>query len=130
MRDFLISTSPNDTPSKSSPNDPNRSSSPNVPRKSSSPNDPSKAPNDPSKTSSSPNDPSKAPDQGVVAFLHLLTSLLPAEPSYPCLEFTVTSAIPLGAGRSSNSIIDFKAMNAKVAMSESFIANLSLTSKH
>ena len=46
--------------------------------------------------SSSP-DPVKAPDQGVVAFLHLLTSLQPA--SHPPLEFTVTSAIPLGAGQ-------------------------------
>ena len=46
--------------------------------------------------SSSP-DPLKAPDQGVVAFLHLLTSLQPA--SHPPLEFTVTSAIPLGAGK-------------------------------
>ena len=100
LRDFLISTS--------------TSSFPNVPSK-----------------SSSPNDPSKVPDQGVVAFLHLLTSLLPAEPSsYPCLEFTVTSAIPLGAGRSSNSTIDIKATNAKVAMSGSFIAILSLTSNH
>ena len=57
-------------------------------------------------TSSSPDstkaldqDSSKAPDQGVVAFLHLLTFLLPADPSsFPLLEFTVTSAIPLGAG--------------------------------
>ena len=50
---------------------------------------------------SSSADSSKAPDQGVVAFLHLLTSVLPGggETSYPPLEFTVTSAIPLGAGQ-------------------------------
>ena len=49
---------------------------------------------------SSSADPSASPDHGVVAFLHLLTSLLPSQPSYPPLQFTVTSAIPLGAGPS------------------------------
>ena len=48
---------------------------------------------------SSSADPSASPDHGVVAFLHLLTSLQPADPSHPPLEFTVTSAIPLGAGQ-------------------------------
>jgi len=48
---------------------------------------------------------SKAPDQGVVAFLHLLTSLLPADSSFPLLEFTVTSAIPLGAGLGSSAAL-------------------------
>jgi len=58
-------------------------------------------------TSTSSSDSSKAPDQGVVAFLHLLTSLLPTSnpPSYPCLEFTVTSAIPLGAGLGSSAAL-------------------------
>jgi len=56
---------------------------------------------------SSSADSSKAPDQGVVAFLHLLTSVLPGggEPSYPPLEFTVTSAIPLGAGLGSSAAL-------------------------
>jgi len=55
---------------------------------------------------SSSSDPSQAPDQGVVAFLHLLTSLLPADQSsFPLLEFTVTSAIPLGAGLGSSAAL-------------------------
>ena len=61
--------------------------------------------------SSSP-DPLKAPDQGVVAFLHLLTSLQPA--SHPPLEFTVTSAIPLGAGQWNDRWVLAKPHNAKV----------------
>ena len=63
--------------------------------------------------SSSP-DPLKAPDQGVVAFLHLLTSLQPADPSHPPLEFTVTSAIPLGAGQWNDRWVLAKPHNAKV----------------
>jgi len=54
---------------------------------------------------SSSADPSASPDHGVVAFLHLLTSLLPSQPSYPPLQFTVTSAIPLGAGLGSSAAL-------------------------